>query len=71
MGFGLSAVTRLPFIKPARFLPLTARCEGSLLATYQGTLRIKKAEKLDRLGQESGPAGLMACTEPPGLLDVD
>ena len=34
--------------------------ESGHLAAFEGSLRIKNAKKLNELGYESGPAGLMA-----------
>ncbi len=45
--------------------------EPGLFATFQGALGIQKAVKLDEFGHESGPASLMAGTEPGAIVAVE
>src|SRR5512135_963866 len=51
-----------------------ARCallESCFFAKIQGTFGIQKAEELDGLGHEPGPAGLMAGAEPGSVVAVE
>ena len=45
--------------------------EGGLLAAFQALLRIERAEELDQLRHQPGPAGLMAGAEPRAVVAVE
>jgi hypothetical protein len=54
-----------------KYPSLSVFLEGSPFAYLQGPLGIQEAKKLDELGHDPGPAGLMACAKPRAIVAVE